>query len=238
MVLVSSAACAGAAALGPLTLVGREAPPIRAIGWANALAAGLMLGAAYLLMTAGLRFDPLHGAMGALLGIGCVWASHFASGTDELDLNRLDAPGELYGYQVMLVTTLHSAAEGVAIGAAMGVGLPFGVFVAVALAVHNVPEATVLSAVLKSRGGSSIGSAALAVISDLSQVVLAVGTFAVVSAAPAVLPWAIGFAFGSLIYLVMAELLPECYRQAGRTPMAVVTLLAMGIVVLLGGFVS
>ena len=73
-------------------------------------------------------------------------------------------------------------------------------------------------------------------MTDVPQVLLAVATFAVVQAAPAVLPWTIGFAFGSLVYLVLAELLPECYRQAGRTTMALVTIVAMGIVVLLGGF--
>ena len=33
----------------------------------------------------------------------------------------------------------------------------------------------------------------------------------------------------------MAELLPECYRQAGRTSIAVVTIVAMSIVILLLG---
>jgi hypothetical protein len=39
---------------------------------------------------------------------------------------------------------------------------------------------------------------------------------------------------GSLIYLVLVELLPESYYQAGHTTIAVVTLVAMGIVVALG----
>jgi hypothetical protein len=33
----------------------------------------------------------------------------------------------------------------------------------------------------------------------------------------------------------MVELLPECYRQAGSTSIALVTIVAMGIVVLLTG---
>jgi len=65
---------------------------------------------------------------------------------------------------------------------------------------------------------------------------MAVATFAVVAAAPAVLPWALGFAVGALIYLVMVELLPESYRQAGATTIGLVTVLAMGVVVLVGGF--
>jgi zinc transporter ZupT len=47
--------------------------------------------------------------------------------------------------------------------------------------------------------------------------------------------WALGFAVGSLVYLVMVQLLPESYRQAGQTTIALVTIVSMGIVVLLGG---
>ena len=194
-----------------------------------------MLGAAYLLMAAGMELPALWGGLGAALGIGFVWLTHAVAGTEELELSRLEASSDVYGYQVMLVNTLHSASEGVAIGAAMGVGLPFGVFMAVALAAHNVPEATVLSAILRGRGVGLPAAAGLSVVTNVTQPLLAVVTYAVIDAAPAALPWAIGFAFGSLVYLVLAELLPECYREAGRTTIALVTLVAMGIAVLLGG---
>lgn len=234
-VLIATTASAATAALAPLPLIGRQTPPAVAIGWASALAGGLMLGAAYLLMAAGIEYAALQGALGAILGIGFVWLTHFASGTEELELSRIAEPSELYAYQVMLINTLHSASEGVAIGAAMGVSVPFGIFVAIALAVHNVPEAMALSAVLMGRGVGAAATAGLAVVTNVTQILLAVVTFAVVNAAPAVLPWAIGFSFGSLVYLVLSELLPESYGGAGRTTIALVTLVAMGIVVLLGG---
>ena len=60
-------------------------------------------------------------------------------------------------------------------------------------------------------------------------------TFVLVGAVPSLMPWAIGFAVGALIYLVLVELLPESYRQAGHTSIALVTLVAMGMVVALGG---
>jgi zinc transporter ZupT len=234
-VLLSSAVAALMAGLGPLPLLGRDRLPTVAIGWANALAAGLMLGPAYLLMAAGLAYLPTSGALGAVLGIGFVWLTHHAAGTEDLDLNQRERVSDVYGYQVMLINTLHSAWEGVAIGAAMGVGLPFGAFMAVAIGVHNVPEATVLSAILRERGVRGGQAAMLSIATDVPQVLMAVVVFSVVRAAPAFLPWSIGFAFGSLVYLVLAELLPQCYRQAGRTSMALVTLVAMGMVVLLGG---
>jgi len=117
----------------------------------------------------------------------------------------------------------------------MLVSLHFGISMALALAVHNIPEAMVLTSILAGRGVRVRHAAALAVAVNANQVLVAVVTFAVVGALPFVFPWAAGFAVGGLIYLVLAELLPESYRQSGHTGIALVTLVAMGIVVALGG---
>jgi ZIP family zinc transporter len=233
VVLLYSSLSAGAAALGAGPFVRRRRLPVAAMGWANALAAGMMLGAAYVLLVAGLARDALPLAAGAALGIGFVWWTHLAAGTEELSLNRLDDPGPAYGYQVLLANVLHSASEGVAIGAAMALSLPFGIFVALAIAVHNIPEATVLCAVLTGRGVPTSHAAGLAVAAKVTQVLLAIVAFAMVEASPALQPWALGFAVGALIQLVMAELLPESYGQAGRRTIALVAIVAMGMVVFL-----
>lgn len=234
-VLLYSSLAAGVTAFGALPFLLQQRLPTAWIGWANALAAGMMLGAAYALLVAGLGDGAvLQEGSGAVIGILFVYLTHAASQTEDLDLNRLEQTGPEYGYQVMLVNALHSAAEGVAIGAAMLVSLPFGIFMALAIAVHNIPEATVLSAILTARSVRVRDAGGLAVATKVSQVLLAIVTYAVVGAAPTVLPWALGFAVGALIYLVMAELLPESYRQAGSTTIALVTIVAMGMVVLLG----
>lgn len=226
---------AGFASFGVIPLVGRQQASSILLGLANSLAAGLMLGAAYALMV----IDPdglaPATALAALLGIAYVMLTHWAIGSAELDLNRLDEDDPTYGYKVLLVNTLHGAAEGVAIGVAMVVNIPFGTFVALSIGVHNIPEGTVLSAILASRGARIRDAAALAIAANIGQVLLAVATFAVVSAAPLVLPWAAGFAIGSLIYLVLAELLPEGYREVGHTSVALVAIVAMGMVVVLTG---
>jgi hypothetical protein len=64
---------------------------------------------------------------------------------------------------------------------------------------------------------------------------LAVTTLALLRVAPALLPAALGAGFGALLYLVLAELLPASYLPAGRTSIALVVILAAGIVALLGG---
>jgi hypothetical protein len=240
VVLAYSAAAAAMGGGGAAPLLVRKRLPIKAIGWSNALAAGLMLGVAYALMVLGLERIPLSGAFGAILGIAFVYWTHAASGTADLDLNRLDETHPEYGYQVLLVNTLHAAAEGVAIGVAMTLSLPFGAFTALAIAVHNVPEGTVLSAILTARGVRLSQAAGLAVVANVSQILLAIVSYALVTAAPSLFPWALGFAAGAMVYLVLVDLMPECYQQAGSTSIGLVTIVAMGIVVLLvsGGIVA
>lgn len=234
-VLAWASLAALSAGLGVLPRAVHGRMPLKVLGWGNALAAGLMLGVAYVLLTEGLQDGIVFGAIGAVAGLAFVQLTHALTGTAELDLNALDEVDPAYGYQVVLVNTLHAAYEGVAIGTAMIVSVPFGISTAVALALHNVPEGMILTEILAARRVRLLHAAALAVATNLNQVLLAVVTFAVVGAAPALLPWALGFAVGALVQLVLAELLPESYRQAGHTSIAVVALLAMGMVVALGG---
>lgn len=234
-VLMYASLAAAASALGPLPLVGRDHVPRRWIGWANALAAGTMLGAAYVLSEIALTGDTLMAGVGAVVGIGFIYWTHRASDTADLDLNRLSDTGPAYGYQVVLVNTLHSASEGVAIGIAMASNLGFGAFVAVAIALHNVPEATILSAVLQSRGVRLRAAAGIAVVTNVSQILLAVVVHSIVVAAPNLAPGVLGFAIGALTYLVMVELLPESYKEAGPTSIALVTSITMGVLVLANG---
>lgn len=236
-VLMYSTLASAAAVVGVLPQALGGGVSDRILGWANALAAGLMIGVAYTLLTLGLREELLAGGLGALLGIAFVRGTHALTGTGELDLQQLDHAPPGFGYKVLLADTLHAAHEGIAIGVAMVLSLPLGIAMAITLGIHNIPEATVLTRVLLGRGVGLAQAAALSVATNINQVLLAVVTFAVVTPSPALLPWVTGFAVGAFLYLVLVELLPESYRQAGHTSIALVTLMAMGVVVLLTGLV-
>jgi ZIP family zinc transporter len=234
LVLVSGVA-ALTAALGTLPQALGRTPTRPMIGWANALAAGLMLGVAYTLLTEGLDAGLPAGGAGALLGLAFVRAAHAAAGTGELDADVAARAARENGAKLILVDALHAADEGVAIGIAMTVSVPLGVAMALTLGLHNVPEAMVLSTLL-SRRGTSVGAIALVAVGvNLSQILLAVVSFSAVAAWPFLLPWLAGFAVGAMIYRTLVELLPESYHQAGQTSIAMVTLLAAGVVVLLAG---
>lgn len=233
IVLAYSVVASVAAALGILPLIGRDHLPLALLGWSNAGAAGTMLAAFYALADAGIEAAPLILGSGALAGIGFIWWAHAFSGTEEHDLHLLEGSGACYGYEVLIDNALHSAAEGVAIGAAMAVDVAFGIFVTIAIALHNIPEATLVSAVLRARGTGLGRAAMMAVLVTATQVPFAISTFAVLQAAPTLLPLALGFASGSLIYLVMVDLLPESYRQAGSTSVAMAAIIAMTMAALL-----
>ncbi len=237
VVLLFSMLAAFAAPLGILPLRSRTAVSASWLGWANAIAAGFMLGAAYVIAEIALVDHPVRAAVGALLGIGFVHLSHRVSGVGDIDLNRLEDVDPLYGYRILSVSGLHGAMEGLAIGLAMLEGLPFGVLVALAMAIHNIPEAAVLGSVLRSTGLGPARTAGLAVAANIGQILLAIVAFAIVPAIPGLLPWAFGFAVGGLTYLAISELLPEAYHRAGPVSIALVTSVATGFVVLLRGVV-
>ncbi|MHC4305853.1 MAG: ZIP family metal transporter [Planctomycetota bacterium] len=231
--LLYASIAAAVAALGPLPWVFHREPSVALLGFANALAAGMMLGAAYILTAEGLGGNALAGAAGAVLGIAFVWGSHAFAGTSELRLNLTDELSPDYGYKVLVVNGLHAASEGVAIGVAMFIDLRLGIFLALAFAVHNIAEATALCAVLIPRGVSRKRAAALGVMTNVSQILLAVVCYTVLLAQPGVLTPMLGFAVGAMIYLTVVELLPEAYLEAHQTAIAVTASVAMSVVALL-----
>jgi len=116
--------------------------------------------------------------------------------------------------------TVHSVAEGVGVGAAFGGGETLGILIAVAIAIHNVPEGLAISLVLVPRGTSVRAAAGWSIFSSLPQPLLAVPAFLFVNAFEGLLPAALGFAAGAMVWMVLKELLPEALTQA--SPRAVV----------------
>jgi zinc transporter ZupT len=195
-VLLFSSLAALLAALGVVPFAaGRQPSPVWIAG-AYALASGLMLGAGHLLMSRGLE----RGAFAVVAGS---------------DRRPETANQEGLGYKLLLESMLHATAEGVAIGVAMVLEIKLGVFVALALAVHNIGEAMALTDALRRRGVSIGAAAGLCVGTNVPQPLLALAVFALEPVLGALLPAALGFAAGALVFLVLTELLPASYERAG-----------------------
>ncbi len=115
LVALSAAAAAAAATLGviPVIIAGEVSPRL---GWANALAAGLMLGAGYVLLQQGLAISPVGGIAGSVIGITFVFVSHRFTDLTQVDLSQPDDHASASVSQIVTREVLHSTAEGVAIG--------------------------------------------------------------------------------------------------------------------------
>jgi zinc transporter ZupT len=121
---------------------------------------------------------------------------------------------------MMVVMTVHSFSEGVAVGVSFGGGVTLATVITVAIAVHNVPEGVAITAVLRPQGISVARCAGWSIVSSLPQPVMAVPAFLFVEAFRPALPWGLGFAAGAMIFMVLVELLPEAFEEGRRTPVA------------------
>jgi len=139
------------------------------------------------------------------------------------------------------VMTVHSAAEGIGIGVAFGGGAEFGLFISLAIAVHNIPEELAISLVLIPRGVSVLKAGGWSVFSSLPQPLLAVPAFLFVLQFREFLAAGFGFAAGAMGWMVLRELIPEARKETGSTwrpiTVAVAAALVLGVLqVLLRGY--
>jgi len=217
-VFVAALLTALATGLGALPLLFARASGRQALGVANAAAGGVMLGASVSLVLQGADRSASRTGAGVLVGIVfIVLASRFLHGhPHDLALGSLRGEDAVKGLLIVGVMTVHSVAEGVGVGAAFGGGETLGILIAVAIAVHNVPEGLAISLVLVPRGTSVPRAAGWSIFSSLPQPLLAVPAFLFVDAFEGILPAALGFAAGAMIWMVARELLPEALEQAPR----------------------
>ncbi len=215
-VFVAALLTALATGLGALPLLFARTSARQALGIANAAASGVMLGASLSLVIQAADRSGSGMAAGALAGVlFIVVVSHFLHGPHgELELGSLRGEDAVKALLIVAVMTVHSVAEGVGVGAAFGGGERLGILIAVAIAVHNVPEGLAISLVLVPRGSSVKAAAGWSIFSSVPQPLLAVPAFLFVDAFEGVLPAALGFAAGAMIWMVARQLLPEALAQA------------------------
>ncbi|MGD2136013.1 MAG: ZIP family metal transporter [Gemmatimonadales bacterium] len=202
----------------------------RAVAHANAVASGLMLGASFGLVAEGTAYGDWQTIVGAVAGVVFIVATEAILRRRETDFASVRGAGARRMLLMMIVMTVHSFAEGVAVGVSFGGGVTLAVIITVAVAVHNVPEGLAISAVFRPQGVSVPACAGWSIVSSLPQPLMAVPAFLLVETVRPALPFGIGFAAGAMVYMVFEELLPEAFQQARRGSIALavtVTLVAM-----------
>ena len=158
-------------------------------------------------------------AIGFVLGAAALW------GIDKLlphmhpGLAVAEGPKTSWRRATLLVSaiTLHNIPEGLAVGVAFGAaatGAQTGAAIALAIgiALQNFPEGTAVALPLRREGMSRARSFWYGQLSAVVEPVAGVlGAWAVLSMS-AILPYALAFAAGAMIFVVVEELIPESHR--------------------------
>lgn len=140
---------------------------------------------------------------------------------------------------LVLAMTLHNIPEGLAVGVAFGaaaVGLPSAtlpgaVALAIGIGIQNFPEGLAVSLPLRREGMSRRRAFWYGQLSgSVEPIAGVIGAAAVIRAQP-ILPYALAFAAGAMIFVVVEELIPESHR-GGNTDLATMGTIA-GFVVMM-----
>ncbi|SEQ50548.1 ZIP family metal transporter [Natrinema salaciae] len=234
-----------------LVLVWRN-PSERALDGALGFAAGVMLAAAFTsLIIPGIEQysggNPIPTLVGVALGAvfldradGLVPHAHYlltgSERADEanprtslpLDNDRV-APVVLF----VLAITLHNMPEGLAVGVGFGSGnVENAIPLMLAIGIQNVPEGLAVSVAAINAGLDRRFYAVFAgVRSGLVEIPLAVLGALAVSVVEPVLPYAMGFAAGAMLFVISDEIIPETHIR-GYERIATLGLMA-GVIVML-----
>ena len=142
----------------------------------------------------------------------------------------------------VLAIAIHNLPEGIAAGVAFGLGTEHSaqaLIIAGGIALQNIPEGMVIIGPLLASGVSAKKTFLLAAGTGLVEVVGTLLGYFAVSVASAILPFALAFAGGTMLYVISDEMIPETHahgHQRGATYALLVGFSVMLISdVLLGG---
>lgn len=138
---------------------------------------------------------------------------------------KLNHCGMKKSSKLFLAMTLHNIPEGIAVGVAFGSAWATGDASAMALAlslaigmgVQNFPEGMAIALPMKQATGSKTKGFFMGVLSGLVEPIGAIIGFFLAASITVIMPWALSFAAGAMIYVVVSELFPESQVGEGAS---------------------
>ncbi|KAF2306595.1 hypothetical protein GH714_019678 [Hevea brasiliensis] len=193
-------------------------------GLCNGMAAGVMLAASFDLIQEGQNHGAGNWVVIGILsgGIFILLCKKFLEQYGEVSMLDIKGADATKVVLVIGIMTLHSFGEGSGVGVSFAgsKGFSQGLLVTLAIAVHNIPEGLAVSMVLASRGVSPQNAMLWSVITSLPQPIVAVPSFICADAFNKFLPFCTGFAAGCMIWMVVAEVLPDAFKEASPSQVA------------------
>lgn len=189
-------------------------------------AAGVMLAAAVLgLIIPSLEYGGKYGIIITVAGIfsGAICLNlidklvphlHKLAGTDSENHNNKSLDKVLL---FVCAIAIHNLPEGIAAGVGFGSGNSSqALIIAGGIALQNIPEGMVIIGPLLSAGVTARKTFIIAMITGLVEVVGTLLGFFAVSVASAILPFALAFAGGTMLYVISDEMIPETHAHGSE----------------------
>jgi zinc transporter, ZIP family len=232
----------GTTAAGAAVVVFTQAVNRKLLDSMLGFAAGVMIAASvWSLLIPAIEFTEAQGGIGLIPAvIGFALGGVALRVTDaylphlHLYMKRSEAEGvsTTWRRSTLLVTaiTLHNIPEGLAVGVAFGAVAAGGgmaetttlgaaVALALGISIQNVPEGMAVSMPLRGEGMSRLRAWGYGQASAIVEPIAAVAGAAAVLALQPILPYALAFAAGAMMFVVIEELIPESQAH-GNTDLA------------------
>lgn len=134
----------------------------------------------------------------------------------------------------VIAIAIHNLPEGIAAGVGFGTGNPDEAFlIAGGIALQNIPEGMVIIAPMLSAGITPRRTFFYAALTGLVEVLgTFIGYFGI-SVAGAVLPFALAFAGGTMLYVINEEMIPSSHTGQFKRGVAYAYLLGFSVIILL-----
>ena len=160
-------------------------------------------------------------AISVVLGAAFLWGIdkliphfHAAENSDEgLPAKKMSKTSKMF-----LAVTIHNVPEGLSVGIAFGVALSQpdnqallvgALLLAIGIGIQNIPEGAVVSLPVKGETGSSSKAFVFGMLSGVVEPIAAVIGLFLAMQIQGIMPWALAFAAGCMIYVVAEEMIPE-----------------------------
>ena len=193
-----------------------------------AFAAGVMLAAAVIgLILPSLEYEGKYTLLVSVAGIFCgafclniidkvVPHLHKMTGVDQEchpeQCERLDKV-----LLFVMAIAIHNLPEGIAAGVGFGTGnVGEAMLIAMGIGLQNIPEGMVIIGPMLAAGISSGRTFVIALFTGLVEVVGTLLGFFAVSLSTAILPFALAFAGGTMLYVISDEMIPETHAHGAE----------------------
>lgn len=205
-------------------------------------AAGIMLAAtAFSLLVPGIEFGnqlwPGKGLWAVSVGmiLGAIFL-HFADRHlphlhfDSVASDKFDSLQKIWLF--IIAITIHNFPEGMTVGISFASGnMNNGILLAIAIALQNIPEGLAVALPLVGLGFNKWKAVGIATLTGLVEPVGALLGITLISIFSTILPIALGFAAGAMLFVISEEIIPETHSK-GRSRHATFSLM-IGFIIMM-----